>query len=135
VKLSGLSLKKSDILRGYKIFSRVIAEGQTHQRGAVRCFVVRDAQGEQSLRAGFSVSRSVRNAADRNRARRWMKESYRKNKTLITTTPAPAAETVMIVFLCTAQARSIHNAKARLPIEQSIIALLKDLHSQFAGKP
>ena len=129
-----LSLKKSEILRGYGAFARVIAEGQSFQQGAVRCFVLRDAHREGSLRVGFSVSRSVRNAADRNRARRWMKESYRKNKALLTVNPLPARETVMVVFLCTAHPRSVHNATARSPIERSIVTLLKDLQHQFVEK-
>jgi ribonuclease P protein component len=129
-----LSLKKSEILRGYRVFSRVIAEGQTFQRGTIRCFVVRDDRQKTALRVGFSVSRSVRNAADRNRARRWMKEAYRKHRALITTDPLQKNEAAMIVFLCTANSRSVHNATARTPIEQAIIALLKELHFQLAEK-
>jgi ribonuclease P protein component len=96
---------------------------------------MRDAHQKSPLRVGFSVSRSVRNAADRNRARRWMKESYRKNKELVAIEPSETNEAAMVVFLCTAHSRSVHNATARSPIEQSIIALLKDLHLQLAGKP
>lgn len=135
VKPTRFSLKKSEILRGYKAFSRVIAEGQSVQRGAVRCFFLRDTFRGKSLRVGFSVSRGVRNADDRNRARRWMKETYRKNKTLLTSAPLPATEAVMVVFLCTANPGSVHNATARTPIEQSVVALLKELHSQFVGRP
>jgi ribonuclease P protein component len=129
-----LSLKKSEILRGYKVFSRVIAEGQRFQRGVVRCFVVRDAHQKGSLRVGFSVSRSIRNAADRNRARRWMKELYRKNKALVTAKLFPETEAIAVVFLCTAHSRSVHNGTARTPIEQSILALLNDLRYQLPGK-
>jgi hypothetical protein len=63
-----------------------------------------------------------------------MKESYRKNKALITAEPLQTKEAVMVVFLCTAHSRSVHNATARSPIEQSIVTLLKDLHLQFVGK-
>ena len=63
-----------------------------------------------------------------------MKESYRKNKALIDAEPLQTNKAVMIVFLCTAHSRSVHNATARSPIEQSILALLKDLHLQLAGK-
>jgi hypothetical protein len=63
-----------------------------------------------------------------------MKESFRKNKALIAEEPLRANEAVMVVFLCTAHSRSVHNTTARSPIEQSIIALLKDLRLQLAGK-
>jgi hypothetical protein len=64
-----------------------------------------------------------------------MKETYRKNKALIGAEPLQTNEAVMVVFLCTAHSRTVHNATARLPIEQSIVALLKDLHLQLAEKP
>jgi len=63
-----------------------------------------------------------------------MKESFRKNKELITAEPFQTKDAVMVVFLCTAHSRSVHNATARLPIEQSITTLLKDLHRQLVGK-
>jgi len=63
-----------------------------------------------------------------------MKESYRKNKTLLTSELLPAREGVMVVFLCTAQSWSVHNGTARTPIEHAVIALLNDLHFQFIGK-
>jgi hypothetical protein len=64
-----------------------------------------------------------------------MKESFRKNKLLVTTEPFHTKEAVMVVFLCTAHSRSVHNATARLPIEHSIATLLKDLRRQFVEKP
>jgi ribonuclease P protein component len=131
---SRLSLGKSEILRGYRSFSRVIAEGRTMQRSPVRCFVLKDERPGSLVRVGFSVSRAVRNAADRNRARRWMKEAYRKNKSLLTTNPTPTKSTI-VVFLCTARSTAIHDASARLSIEQSIVSLLKDVRAHLAGKP
>ena len=130
-----LSLKKSEILRGYRVFSRVIAEGRSLQRGAVRCFVTREPIVGGSLRVGFSVSRGVRKATDRNRARRWMKESYRKNKALLTTEPQAASENVMVVFLCTSQVALARGKTTQETIEQSIIALLTELRRQVLERP
>jgi hypothetical protein len=64
-----------------------------------------------------------------------MKESYRRNKLIFTAEPLLAAEGLLVVFLCTAQVRSMHNGSARVSVERSMIALVKDLHSQFTGKP
>jgi ribonuclease P protein component len=104
------------------------------QHQPVRCFVLENDRPGSLVRVGFSVSRAVRNAADRNRARRWMKEAYRKNKSLLTA-ERPSAEGAIVVFLCTARSTAIHNASARLPIEESIVSLLKDLRAHLAGKP
>jgi ribonuclease P protein component len=134
VNPSRFSLRKAEILRGYRSFSRAIAEGRTMQRLPVRCFVLKDERPGSLLRVGFSVSRAVRNAADRNRARRWMKEAYRKNRSLLTAEPSPAEGTI-VVFLCTARSTAIHDASARLPIEESIVSLLKDVRAHLAGKP
>lgn len=113
----------------------MIAEGRSFQRGIVRCFVLREAIVGGSLRVGFSVSRSVRNATDRNRARRWMKESYRKNKALLTTEQLPASENLMVVFLCTSQITLARGKTTHETIEQSIIALLTELRRQVLERP
>jgi ribonuclease P protein component len=116
------------------MFSRIIADGEPLRRGVVRCFVLRKPRQGPLLRVGFSVSRNIRNAVDRNRARRWMKETYRKNKTTLLSGSLLRTETVMVVFLCMAHARSVHNATSRSLVEQSTTALLRDLRHQLLGK-
>jgi hypothetical protein len=64
-----------------------------------------------------------------------MKELYRRNKSLITVDWLTETEAVMIVFLCTAHSQAVHNGSARIPIEESVLALLKDLPHQLPGKP
>jgi ribonuclease P protein component len=88
-----------------------------------------------TLLVGFSVSRGVRNAVDRNRIRRWMKEAYRKNKELFAPRQGLTQKTVTIVFLGSAKIENSRSAKAQKAIEQSMISLLRELHHQLGGTP
>ncbi|MCX6132467.1 MAG: ribonuclease P protein component [Ignavibacteriales bacterium] len=129
------SLKKQEILRGYHTFSRVITEGKSLQQGVVRCFFSPAPRPHNSVRIGFSVSRSVRNAVERNRARRWMKEAYRKNKNLLIDSLVPAQKSTDIVFMLRVRGRLSRMENARAAIDQAIVALLKELHHHLSEKP
>jgi ribonuclease P protein component len=134
VKSPRQSLKKKEILRGYQSFSRIIAEGQSLQKGAVRCFFNAEAEGRGNLNVGFSVSRSVQNAVERNRARRWMKEAYRRNKTILTGSGPSGVQSANLVFMMRVRGRLPRNRDARMAIEQAMISLLKELHHHLFEK-
>ena len=134
MKPSRQSLKKREILRGYQSFSRVIAEGQSLQRGAVRCFFKTDAAGSGNLCVGFSVSRSVQNAVERNRARRWMKEAYRRNKTILIGSAPSDWRSVNLVFMMRVRGRLPRKRDSRMAIGQAMISLLKELHHHLFEK-
>lgn len=70
-------MRKAEILRGYRAFSRVIGEGRTNARPPVRLFIRPDPTLGSSLKVGFSVSRSIRTAVRRNRCRRLLREAFR----------------------------------------------------------
>lgn len=80
VRPGGFRLRKSEILRGYRAFSRVIGEGRSSARPPVRLFVRVDPTLGSSLKVGFSVSRSVRTAVQRNRFKRLLREAFRLNR-------------------------------------------------------
>jgi ribonuclease P protein component len=87
------------------------------------------------MRIGFSVSRSVRNAVERNRARRWMKEVYRKNKNILIGSLVPAQKATDIVFMLRVRGQLSRTENARAAIDQAIVALLKELHHHLSEKP
>ncbi|MCB2203613.1 ribonuclease P protein component [bacterium] len=71
---------KSEILRGYRAFGRVLSRGRFVQSGNVRCYY--DIQREippYGCTVGFAV-RKARSAVQRNRVRRYLRESYRQRK-------------------------------------------------------
>jgi ribonuclease P protein component len=73
-------LRKTEILRGYRAFSRVIGEGRTSARPPVRLFIRPDPTLGSALKVGFSVSRSIRTAVRRNRCRRLLREAFRLHR-------------------------------------------------------
>lgn len=135
MKPSRLSLTKQEILRGYQAFSRVITEGRSLQKGAVRCFFTAVPRQRGSLQVGFSVSRNVQNAVERNRARRWMKDAYRKNKALLTNLPMPATQAMSVVFMLRVRGRLSRAPGSHAAIDQAIVDLLKELRPHLSKKP
>jgi RNase P protein component len=87
------------------------------------------------LRVGFPVSRSVRNAVERNRARRWMKETYRRNKQLLGDALKVRSEPLDVVFMARVRERLPRTPGSRAAIDQAMITLLKELHQYLSDKP
>lgn len=92
------SLHKNEILRGYRSFSSVLSLGQSLQVGRLRCFFLSREDTQGKLRAGFSVTRGVLNAARRNRAKRLLREAYRQNKHLLQADDISGKD-IQIIFL------------------------------------
>ena len=132
VKPARQSLKKGDILRGYEAFSRTISSGRSFQRGPIRCFYIRKPDGRVQVRTGFSVSRNLRTAASRNRVRRWMRESYRLQKSSLGGTPTPLAGSFDVVFLFSVRSTPVLDRRVRESIGQAISSLLKELQLRFS---
>lgn len=82
------TLHKSEILRGYSVFSDILKNGEFVQSSVLRCYFKKDRRENKRtvVRIGFAVARKdVALAADRNRLKRLMREAYRKNKAGINT--------------------------------------------------
>ena len=74
-------LKKSEVLRGRRSFSEVFTGGHRFEGHVLRCIVLSDlATAEKRISFGIVVSRDVKGAVVRNRIKRLVRESFRKNK-------------------------------------------------------
>ena len=80
------TLHKSEILRGYSVFSDILKSWEFVQGPGLKCYFKKSRRenGETSVRAGFAVARKdVPLAVDRNRLKRLMREAFRRNKARI----------------------------------------------------
>lgn len=97
------TLRRRDILRGYREYSRVMTEGKSLAGEFLRCFISRSAAGQSpstpAVRVGFTVSRAVRRPVVRNRLKRVMREVYRLHKREFERLAADRSLSLNIVFV------------------------------------
>jgi ribonuclease P protein component len=125
------TLSKSEILRGYQSFSRVITSGNSINVHPIRCYYIRSEGQPPTILAGFSVSRNIRSAVDRNRAKRLMRESYRLNKSRLARGSETNPPSLAVVFMYTASAPM---AKGRVSFEAVNDAMKKLIKRLSEGK-
>jgi len=73
------TLPKDRILRGRGAFADVLANGTPVSAGSVKLFFA-PSDPPSPLRTGFTVTRSARNAAVRNRVKRCLREAFRLSR-------------------------------------------------------
>ncbi|MEW6061703.1 MAG: ribonuclease P protein component [Bacteroidota bacterium] len=74
------TLPKSNILRGYQSFSRVISQGTSFQSNRLLCYCLVQPSSRPEVWIGFSVLKKwVPQAVRRNRIKRLMREAVRKH--------------------------------------------------------
>jgi ribonuclease P protein component len=95
------TLRKHEILRGRKLFSRVFSSGNKLAEQAVLCFYQIENSDTETNRVavGFAVSKKIGKAVVRNRIKRLMRESYRLNKHILLDTPATNRFAASIVLM------------------------------------
>ncbi|MBI3578543.1 MAG: ribonuclease P protein component [Ignavibacteriales bacterium] len=118
-------MRKNEILRGYRSFSAVLSQGISLQVGRLRCFFLSREDAVGKLRVGFSVTRGALNAAQRNRAKRLLREAYRQNKQLLQT-GSVSGKDIQIIFLQTAR-QTGKNTMRFSEVEQAMKTLLSEL--------
>ncbi len=75
------SLRPSiETLRGFGEFTRVITRGKTYEKKPIKAFVCLALSTKTGLHVGYTVTKRIRNATQRNRVKRLMKEAFRANK-------------------------------------------------------
>jgi len=77
------TLRKSEILRGYSVFSDILKNGESIHSSALQCYVKKKEREKNTpaVCVGFAVPRrGVSLAVDRNRVKRLLREAFRANK-------------------------------------------------------
>ncbi len=119
------TLSKPRILRGYKSFTRVITEGKSISSPPIRCYYSRGPQSPRCIQAGFSVSRGVRRAVDRNKAKRLMRESYRLNSSLLGGERRILQNSFDLVFLYTGRSVGLRGGTSFADVNKSMQQIMK----------
>jgi ribonuclease P protein component len=126
VNKNRLPLRRTQILRGFQAFSRVISGGHSVRRTPLRAFLLVE-PGRPAVHAGFTAGRNLRGAVQRNRARRWMKEAYRLNRTILDQAMLASGCSVNIVFMLSARGTVALRHAIRDEIHRAMLLLLHDL--------
>jgi ribonuclease P protein component len=87
-----------ETLRGFGVFTRVIARGKMYEKQPIKAFVYSCPSTKPLLCIGYAVTKKIRTAAKRNRIKRLMREAFRANKTSFIEQTNPEAQTE-IVFM------------------------------------
>jgi ribonuclease P protein component len=120
------TLKRNEVLRGRKNFDLLFNRGERRSGSTIRCLVLRE--GEDApvrVTAGFAVPKTVRRAVDRNRIKRFMRESYRLHKQLLA--PESLRVGLVILFLYARGKSSPEGLPSYRDVEHDMIELLRYL--------
>ncbi len=96
------TLHKSELLRGKSNFQQIFEKGKKFSGKHIRYFILERGTSKElssSLLVGFVVRRTVSLAVDRNRIKRLLRESYRKNKTTLQAAVHNSPVALSIVFM------------------------------------
>lgn len=127
------TLSKKEILRGHEAFTRIFSGGKAFDAPAVKAYVHWEQSPMPLLQVGFAVSRSVRRAVDRNRAKRLLREAYRQHKHRLLCAAQAKKLKISIVFLFKHNEQNGKKGKTYNEVEQGVVALLEKIVAQVTN--
>ena len=123
------TLRKSEILRGRQTLTPIFERGRRFDGGSLRCYV--QEVDRPSVRPGplcrvaFTVSGAVRRAVDRNRMKRLLRESYRRNKALLLPSLERSGRACAVVFLFGKRIAHTRDLPQYKQVEHDVQTILK----------
>jgi len=123
-------LKKKEILRGKNSFRHIISKGVPIGGTTIRCTVAPLQPTMNTKRVhyviGITVRRSVKCAVNRNRFKRWVRESYRLHKSLLEKRERSPNGPIGIIFTCSQYPPPAHTPSFKI-VEKDIKSMLKQI--------
>jgi ribonuclease P protein component len=124
------TLKRSEILRGKNCYRQIITNGISFGGKAIRGKValIDSPTNTQEIRyfMGIMIRRSIKHAVDRNRIKRWIRESYRTHKALLDQRKPAPQRPIGIIFTC-CQNSSLPGNLSFAIIESDIKSILNQI--------
>ncbi len=127
-------LLKIEILRGHNAFKRVFTQGKTVDAPFIKAFVLCKKEDIPQLLVGFSVTRSIRKAVERNFLKRRMREAYRHNKMQLYQLIESAEISLTIVFFWKAYPNAPVKKISYSSIEQNIQHILQTIERMYENR-
>lgn len=122
------TFRKQESLRGRGAFRDVYTRGERIEGKFVRCFVIKanTAASPDSPRVviGTSVSRTVKSAVERNRIKRFVRESYRTHKSILYGTAEHRSSSMKILFVFPARRSDTGRRPSYREIESDIVQII-----------
>ena len=125
------TLRKSEILRGYSVFSDILKNGESIHSSALECCVQKKIREKNTpaVRAGFAVPRrDVPLAVERNKLKRFMREAFRTNKERLYEAAGTTGLQLALVFVFRnrgrADVRRIRYASIESDVKDMIVKII-----------
>ena len=131
----GNTLKKEEILRGYKVFSNIITTGKNIRSGSLSFYYVVKPLESSFVEIGFAVSKKIKGSVKRNRIKRLLKEYYRLNKEQLYLVLAKNSSSVRCVVIFTPhqidKAERLKFADIQIDFDHILKVLLSNLAKKY----
>jgi ribonuclease P protein component len=128
------TLKKSEIIRGKRIFDQIFERGVRVRSTIIQALVLSAPAADGSppgVRMAAVVPKAAGKAVVRNRLKRLIRESYRHEKTILLSSGRPIDGALNIVFLWSPRTRVPTRDVTLATVRGEITGLLQKIREQF----